>query len=131
MIQGRAPDEIKVLPDATQSRRAGSPSSSPGVTGTKSFTSIHRSTSSFRDARDFATAKEFADRLLKMNEKNSQAHFLMASGGHRERVGRSSGDEPMFSTCGHVGTLQELWSYAYLQCRKERKDLEASRTPEY
>jgi tetratricopeptide (TPR) repeat protein len=33
----------------------------------------------YRDSRDFATAKEFADRLLKMNDKNPQAHFLLAS----------------------------------------------------
>ena len=33
----------------------------------------------YRDSRDYATAKEFANRLLKMNEKNPQTHFLMAS----------------------------------------------------
>jgi tetratricopeptide (TPR) repeat protein len=33
----------------------------------------------YRDSKDFATAKEFADRLLKMNDKNPQAHSLMAT----------------------------------------------------
>ena len=33
----------------------------------------------YRDSRDFNTAKEFANQLLKINDKSPQAHLLMAS----------------------------------------------------
>jgi tetratricopeptide (TPR) repeat protein len=40
---------------------------------------LQAQTEAYRDSRDYATAKEFANRLLKLNDKNAQAHYLLAS----------------------------------------------------